>query len=419
MENLKTLITGGCRSGKSQYALNLASKLSVRKVFIATAEANDEEMSMRIKKHQKERGPDWVTVEEPLNLVRALKEEKKKQTEIIVLDCITLWISNLLLKPLSPDEILMKVEEVLNYINQSKLKLIFITNEVGAGIVPENELGRKFRDLAGIVNQKFALHFDAVIHMVSGIPMVIKNNGKNRESQSTDSFLSERKNTNTHEFSEIHKQGLYQAIFKRRDIRSFNSKPIPPKVLGKVLHAAHNAGSVGFMQPWNFIIIDNNRIKQKVAENFKEANSQARTHFKGERQELYDSLKLEGIRDAPINICVTCDRSRFGPHVLGRNTIFETDIYSTCCAVQNLWLAARAEGLAVGWVSILNTDQIRKDLDLPDNVIPIAYLCIGHTDKFEDKPILESKGWTDRLDLKNLIYYNQWNGRSQNFSVEL
>ena len=416
---MKTLITGGCRSGKSQYALKIASKLSGSKVFIATAEARDNEMRNRIKKHQKERGPEWLTVEEPLNLSNVLREEEKRQTKIIVLDCITLWISNLLLMPLSSEKIFRRVDEVLNYCIQSKMKLIFITNEVGAGIVPESELGRQFRDLAGIVNQKFASHFDEVVNMVSGIPMVIKNSVKNRDSQSKDSFLDEEKKSNIHEFSDIHKQGLYQAIFKRRDIRSFKSQPIPPKVLGKVLHAAHNAGSVGFMQPWNFIIIDNNQIKQKVVENFKEANSQARTRFKGERQKLYDNLKLEGILEAPINICVTCDRSRFGPHVLGKNTVFETDIYSTCCAIQNLWLAARVEGLAVGWVSILNLDQIKKDLKLPEDVIPIAYLCVGYTDKFEDKPILETKGWADRLELKNLVCYNYWNGSPKNKVVEI
>jgi len=298
----------------------------------------------------------------------------------------------------------------LNTCSKVKATLIFITNEVGAGIVPGNSLARDFRDLAGEINQSIAEAFDEVVHMVSGIPVTIKK-GKD---QSADKSAAE-----TQEFSPEKRDGVYEAIYKRRDIRHFLPRPIDPSTLGRVLNAAHHAGSVGYMQPWNFIVIDEPEIKQKVAGLFSVANEKAAQRFQGERQELYKSLKLEGITDAPINICITCDRTRFGPHVLGRDSIPETDIFSTCCAVQNLWLAARAEGLAVGWVSILSQEELRKTLNIPEHVFPVAYLCVGHTESFYEKPMLETAGWAKRLKLEKLIFYNEWQGAPNSFSVKL
>ncbi|MBI4388663.1 MAG: 5,6-dimethylbenzimidazole synthase [Nitrospinae bacterium] len=176
---------------------------------------------------------------------------------------------------------------------------------------------------------------------------------------------------------------------------------------------------MGFMQPWNFIVIDDPETKRKVQENFASANVKAALNYRGDRKKLYESLKLEGIVEAPINICVTCDSSRLGPHVLGRDTVREADVYSVCCAVQNLWLAARAEGLAVGWVSILSPERLKRDLGIPGRVTPVAYLCVGHTEDFYEKPLLETRGWETRLPLRSLIYYNKWNGAPGSFSVAL
>ncbi|MZH02174.1 MAG: 5,6-dimethylbenzimidazole synthase [Nitrospinae bacterium] len=249
--------------------------------------------------------------------------------------------------------------------------------------------------------------------MVSGIPVNIKSPSKNGTTGQTE------KDTSSHEFSPDKKQGLYEAIYKRRDMRHFISKPVDPGKLGKVLDAAHHAGSVGYMQPWNFLVITNPAVKNKIALNFKNANEEAAQKFSGEKQALYNSLKLEGIKDAPVNICITCDRTRFGPNVLGRNTVFDTDLFSTCCAVQNLWLAARAEGLAVGWVSILSYDQLKEDLEIPDHIQPVAYLCIGHTESFYPKPMLESAGWGKRLPVEKLIHYNKWQGTSTDYQVNI
>jgi 5,6-dimethylbenzimidazole synthase len=402
------LLTGGSRSGKSRYALKLSNEYN-KKLFIATAEPLDDEMQERIKRHQAERGEGWITVEEPLGLTRALKKEQGR-FEVLVLDCITLWLNNLIMNGAGREEILAKLNQFLEECKNSEGTIIVITNELGSGIIPMDASVRAFRDVAGEANQILASEFDEVINMVSGIPVVIKSNSPTSEDKLKPA-------DSEHEFSPQKKQGLYEAIYKRRDIRHFNSKKVDPAALGRVLDAAHHAGSVGYMQPWNFMVIDDPQIKNKVAQNFKKANEQAALKFSDERQELYNSLKLEGIEDAAINICVTSDRNRFGPHVLGRNTAIDTDIFSTCCAVQNLWLAARAEGLAVGWVSILSYDQLKEDLDIPDHVQPVAYLCVGHTEAFYPKPMLESKGWAKRLPVEKLIYYNKWQGASTDFKV--
>ncbi len=410
MSGKTILVTGGSRSGKSRHALQLTSNSAGPKIFIATAQPLDEEMAERIKNHQKERGKEWTTIEEPLDLTRALRENGN-QPGYIVLDCITLWLNNMVMKDMTRQAILGRVHEFIKTCHACTSNIIVITNELGSGIVPMEASGRFFRDIAGETNQILAAQFDEVVSMVSGIPVVIKTPIKPHNKE-----LSEGK-TSEHEFSAPKKQGLYEAIYKRRDVRHFTPKPIDPEKLGRILDAAHHAGSVGYMQPWNFLVITDPTVKNKIALNFKNANEEAAQKFSGDRKKLYNSLKLEGIQDAPVNICVTCDRTRFGPDVLGRNTVFETDLFSTCCAVQNLWLAARAEGLAVGWVSILSYDQLKMDLDIPDHIQPVAYLCVGHTEAFYPKPLLEMTGWGQRLPVEKLIYYNKWQGTSTDFKV--
>ena len=212
-----------------------------------------------------------------------------------------------------------------------------------------------------------------------------------------------------HNFSEEEKRGVYRAIYERRDIRKeFLSTAIPRRILLRLLNAAHHAGSVGFMQPWNFVIIRDEEIKKKIKKIFKVENEKAKRNYTGEKLTKYISLKLEAIEESPVNICVTCDPTRGGPHVLGRNSIKETDLYSTCCAVQNLWLAARSEGIGIGWVSILNNKLLKKVLNIPKHIKPIAYLCLGYVSKFPKKPMLETQGWAKRKRLDDLIYWNIW-----------
>lgn len=162
------------------------------------------------------------------------------------------------------------------------------------------------------------------------------------------------------------------------------------------------------MQPWNFLVIEDAEVKSQVRTAFEKANGEAEAMFNNERAAFYSKLKLEGISDAPINLCITCDRERGGPVVLGRTHNRDTDLYSTVCAVQNLWLAARAEGVGVGWVSIFNDADIRHVLNLPDHVVPVAYLCLGYVDELYHRPELEAKGWRQRIDIQSLVFSNRW-----------
>ncbi len=212
------------------------------------------------------------------------------------------------------------------------------------------------------------------------------------------------------------KKGLYKAIFYRRDVRShfLVGKDIPNDVLTRILNAAHHAPSVGFSQPWNFILIKDKTARQKVKESFEREFQKSTLLLKDDkaRQQKYISLKLEGVMESALNICVTYDPTRFGPFVLGRTSIPETGTYSVCCAIQNLWLAARAEGIGVGWVSILSIEDLKRILSIPNHVNPIAYLCLGYVGEFADKPDLEKAGWLNRLNLNDVIYYENWGQNS-------
>lgn len=220
--------------------------------------------------------------------------------------------------------------------------------------------------------------------------------------------------------TESDRDGLYRTIFSRRDVRGqFKPDPIPDDVLSRILYAAHHAPSVGFMQPWNFILIQSKAVRSRIHEAFVQADQEAADMFPESKKAVYRSLKLEGILESPLNICLTCDQERSGPVVIGRTHIKETDTYSSVCAVQNLWLAARAEGLGLGWVSIISEPKLKEILELPDHVVPIAYLCIGKVTHLYKKPELERAGWLPRLPLEELISFDKWNGNSPDESPSI
>jgi len=210
-------------------------------------------------------------------------------------------------------------------------------------------------------------------------------------------------------FSDTERAAVYRVIFERRDVRrNFLRTPIADHVLARILTAAHHAGSVGFMQPWDFVVVRQRATKRAVKQLFKKTNAAAAMRYEGPRSSLYRSLKLEGIEEAPVNIAVTCSRQRGGKHVLGRSTVRDTDLYSTCCAIQNLWLAARAEGIGVGWVSILDHGALKRVLGIPRPVKVLAYLCLGYVSDFATQPDLEAAGWRARIPVEELIHYESW-----------
>jgi 5,6-dimethylbenzimidazole synthase len=223
----------------------------------------------------------------------------------------------------------------------------------------------------------------------------------------------------TDNFTEEEKRGFYKAIYSRRDVRShFISKPIKDDILSRILHAAHHAPSVGFSQPWNFILIKDIKTKKKIKKSFEEEKDRSSQLVEEPKKSKYLSFKLEGILESPVNLCVTYDPTKFGPFVIGRSSIPEAGLYSVCCAIQNLWLSARTEGVGLGWVSILSNEILKETLELPEHVIPVAYLCLGYVDNFSEKPDLEIKGWLPRLELKDVVYFEKWNDKeNKNWNI--
>ncbi|ASS94163.1 MULTISPECIES: 5,6-dimethylbenzimidazole synthase [Peribacillus] len=212
-------------------------------------------------------------------------------------------------------------------------------------------------------------------------------------------------------FTNEEQAAVYKAIYNRRDIRSFLPKPISKDILRRILDAAHHAPSVGFMQPWSFIVISSQETKNSLAWAADKERRALAIHYEGGKENKFLSLKVEGLKEAPYTICVTCDPTRGGSHVLGRNSIPETDILSTACAIQNMWLAACAEGLAMGWVSFYKKNDIRDILEIPPHIEPVALLSIGYTDQYPDKPILELANWEKRRPMDELIFEDKWGNK--------
>jgi nicotinate-nucleotide--dimethylbenzimidazole phosphoribosyltransferase len=200
---------------------------------------------------------------------------------------------------------------------------------------------------------------------------------------------------------------VMRVIAERRDIRRFRPEPLPDELVRRLLMAAHQAPSVGLMQPWRFVVVRSEETKA-VMQAIAARERLVQAALFDERTRQYLDLKIEGIREAPVSICVCCDRESGGAEVLGRHTIRDTDLYSTCLAVQNLWLAARAEGVGVGWVSFYRPDDVCALLHLPKHVVPVAWLCVGYPDERPSRPGLEAAGWERRRPLDGFVFSERW-----------
>jgi len=226
-----------------------------------------------------------------------------------------------------------------------------------------------------------------------------------------ESFAAERSSCS---FEREAREAVYRAIHTRRDVRShFIPAAMDDLVLARLLNAAHHAPSVGYMQPWNFIVIRDAARRVGVRDLFLAARGEEASAMAGDRLALYRKLRLEGICESALNLCITCDRTRAKDSPLGRWHNPEMDLYSTVCAVQNFWLAARAEGIGVGWVSIIDSAALKKLLGIPEHVVPIAYLCVGPVSEFAMRPDLETKGWRQRLPLSDLIMSETFGGEGE------
>jgi nicotinate-nucleotide--dimethylbenzimidazole phosphoribosyltransferase len=214
-------------------------------------------------------------------------------------------------------------------------------------------------------------------------------------------------------FSDEARRAVYDVIALRRDVRHFvPGDAVDTETLRRILGAAHLAPSVGFSQPWGFVVVRDLETRRRVRESFLRCRQAEAARFPPARREAYLAYRLEGIVDAPVNVCVAVDLRPQGEAILGTTAQPEAVRASACCAVQNLWLAARAEGVGVGWVSIVEPTILRRELGLPPGVEPIAYLCMGRPVAFRERPMLEELGWRPRRPVDDAIHAERWRSTS-------
>ncbi len=213
-----------------------------------------------------------------------------------------------------------------------------------------------------------------------------------------------------HAFSPEERAAVYRAIAERRDMRHFAGGEVAPELLTRLLQAAHQAPSVGLMQPWRFIRITRPELRQQFI-GLVEAERVRTAEALGERSDEFMRLKVEGIRDcAELLVAALMDGRE--AHVFGRRTLPQMDLASLACALQNLWLAARAEGLGMGWVSLFDPLELAQLLGMPAGSQPVAVLCLGPVSEFYDKPMLVQEGWAREQALDELVFSDRWGQRS-------
>tara|TARA_R110002050_G_scaffold1244_2_gene8547 strand:- start:73849 stop:74499 length:651 start_codon:yes stop_codon:yes gene_type:complete len=211
-------------------------------------------------------------------------------------------------------------------------------------------------------------------------------------------------------FSDADRNAIYRVIKERRDMRHFNADPVDPAILKRLLMAAHQAPSVGLMQPWRVIRITDQTVRHSIKELVNDEKN-ITAEALGERQEEFMRLKVDGIdRCAEIIVMSLMDQRE--QHIFGRRTMPEMDLASVACAIQNMWLAARAEGLGMGWVSLFNPDDLASLLNMPAGAKPVAILCLGHVDAFYTAPMLEEENWRHVDELSDVLFENTWGNHS-------
>lgn len=217
-------------------------------------------------------------------------------------------------------------------------------------------------------------------------------------------------------FSAAERSAVYRAIFERRDMRHFAGGAVAPDVLRRLLTAAHHAPSVGFMQPWRFIRVTDPALRQQlhaVVEHERVLTARAL----GQREDEFMRLKVEGLLEAAEVLAVSLADGR-EKHIFGRRTLPQMDMASAACAIQNLWLAARAEGLGLGWVSLFDPAEVARLLGLPEGAEPIALLCLGPVEQFYAEPMLQQTNWAKRQPLASLVFENHWGQASGLFEPD-
>ena len=212
-----------------------------------------------------------------------------------------------------------------------------------------------------------------------------------------------------HAFRDVERAAIYRAIGERRDMRHFAGGQVAPELLARLLAAAHQAPSVGLMQPWRFIRITRRDLRGRI-QALVEAERVRTAEALGERSDAFMKLKVEGINDcAELLVAALMDNRE--PHIFGRRTLPEMDLASLACAIQNLWLAARGEGLGMGWVSLFEPQALAALLGMPAGAKPVAVLCLGPVTEFYPVPMLVQENWAEERPLSEMLYENQWGER--------
>ena len=211
---------------------------------------------------------------------------------------------------------------------------------------------------------------------------------------------------NTHSFSQSEIKAVYRAIAERRDMRHFRSDPVDPVILTRLLSAAHQAPSVGLMQPWRFIRITDDKLRSGIAKLVEKERSLTAQAL-SDRADEFMRLKVEGIIECG-ELLVAALSDKRERYVFGRRTMPEMDLASVSCAIQNMWLAARSEGLGMGWVSLFDPAELASLLGMPNGSKPVAVLCLGHVVEFYSAPMLVNEGWAEEHLLKDLLFQNTW-----------
>lgn len=207
---------------------------------------------------------------------------------------------------------------------------------------------------------------------------------------------------------------LYDVIHRRRDVRGqFTGGEADPEVLGRILAAAHAAPSVGMSQPWDFVVVRSEATRREFHEHVRAERDTFAATLSGERAETFSRIKIDGILESSLSVVVTHDQSRGGPAVLGRHAIADAGLFSTCLSIQNLWLAATAEGWGVGWVSFYREEYLAELLGIPSGIRPVAWLCLGPVSHLEQVPDLERHGWRRRRPLEEALHDDRWGGHTE------
>jgi len=207
----------------------------------------------------------------------------------------------------------------------------------------------------------------------------------------------------------IESMNFYDVVHRRRDVRAeFSGEPVNPITLTRLLSAAHAAPSVGLSQPWDFIVVSDGDLRRQFERHVREEQKVFAATLDGDAARRFEKIKIDGILEASLSIVVTYDADRGAPNVLGRHSIADAGLFSTCLAIQNLWLSCTLEGWGLGWVSFYREDFLRDLLQIPQTVRPVGWLCVGPVNNLQSVPDLERHGWSQRRDLADVLHRDSW-----------